>query len=339
MLPALNFIAPSVSSRRALRLPAGREIIKERGTVHSYRICGLSVASDIVLPGLIAGRADSLPEVTIRRGVVPQALPDASTMGPTWQIAGKQFLLSVPNVARFLLKDGDQIVFAPESEASAEDVPIFVLGTVFGILLHQRERIVLHASAVEVNGRAVVFCGASGAGKSTLAAALAGRGYRLLTDDVCAITFPGNAAPIVHPDGRQLKLWARTIEKLELEDNRRGPVRGLLQKFYVEPRDASSKALPLGAVYTLFEMRPSDQPGIERPNIVDAALLLRQHAYRPLLVARLEQKEHYFRAAAQIVSKVGIFTLTRPLEFAAMPEVVSWLERHWFDTGVMEKAA
>jgi hypothetical protein len=134
------------------------------GTVHSYRICGLSVASDIVLPGLIAGAPDSRPQVTIRRGAVPDSLPDASTIGPTWQIAGGKFLLHEPNVARFLLSDGAEIVFAPESEAGAKNVALFLMGTAFGILLHQRGQIVLHASSVEVNGKAVVFCGASGAG-------------------------------------------------------------------------------------------------------------------------------------------------------------------------------
>lgn len=158
-----------------------------------------------------------------------------------------------------MLQNGEQIVFAPESEASAEDVPIFILGTVFGILLHQREQIVLHASAVEVNGKAVAFCGASGTGKSTLAAALAQRGYRLITDDICAITLPPGG-PVVHPDGRQLKLWAQAIEKLKLEDIRRGRVRGRLEKFYVEPRNAATEPLPLGAVYMLW--------GVCRPTIL-----------------------------------------------------------------------
>jgi HPr Serine kinase C-terminal domain len=307
--------------------------------VHTYRICGLSVASEIVLPGLIAGEPDSIPQVTIRRGPVPEELPDAEVVGPTWQIAGKRFLLNVPNVARFIMRNGEQIVFAPESDASAEDVPIFILGTVFGILLHQREQIVLHASAVEVNGRAVLFCGPSGAGKSTLAAALVQRGYRLITDDLCAITLPLGGAPIVHPDGRQLKLWAEAIDKLKLEEARGQRVRRCLEKFYVEPRDAAAEPLPLGAIYALGEARHFGGQGIKRPNVVDCALLLRNHGYRPLLIARLQQKEHYFLAAARIADKSGIFSLKRPLDFAAMAEVVLWLEAHWRDVGVMEKAA
>lgn len=307
--------------------------------MHSYRICGLSVASDINLPGLIAGTPECEPQVTIRRGPVPEGLSEPTLVGPTWQIADKQFLLHVPKVARFLLKDGNQIVFAPESDAALGDVPIFILGTVFGILLHQREQIVLHASAVEVNGKAMVFCGSSGAGKSTLAAALVQRGYRLITDDVCAITLSEGADPIVHSDGRQLKLWAQAIEKLELEELRGERVRSQLEKFYVEASDATGEVLPLGAVYVLREARVSDNPGIERPNVVDAALLLRSNAYRPLLVARLEQKGHYFRAAAHIANKSGIFLLIRPLDFAAMPQVISWLERHWCKIGVSEQAA
>src|SRR6185437_3943228 len=124
----------------------------------------------------------SRTDVTICRGLVPQALENSTALGPTWQIAGNRFLLTIPDIARFLLTDGREIAFEPEPGAYDADIPIFLLGTVFGILLHQREEIVLHASAVRVNGRAILFCGASGAGKSTLAAVLAQRGLPLITD-------------------------------------------------------------------------------------------------------------------------------------------------------------
>jgi hypothetical protein len=307
--------------------------------VQFYRVSGLSVESEIELPGLIASAPGREPQVTIRRGPVPESLPGATASGPTWQIAGNEFLMRIPDIARFLLRSGNEIVVAPESDATAADIPIFILGTVFGILLHQREQIVLHASAVRVNGKAVLFCGFSGAGKSTLAAALAQRGYPLVTDDLCTLAANGPSAPLVHPDGRQLKLWAQAIDRLDLAQQRGERVRASLEKFYVEPSEVFTEPLALGAVYALREARPPLQPGIERPNVVDAALLLRRNAYRALLVRRMDQKANYFHAATTIANVAGIFYLTRALDFAKMPEVIASLEAHWLDLRLMEKAA
>jgi hypothetical protein len=308
--------------------------------VHSYRICGLSVQSDQPLPGLIAMSANrDSPDVVIRQRPVPEALDAPSAMGATWQIAGTRFLLHIPGIARFLLSAGAQIDVAPEADTPPQDVAIFIIGTVFGILLHQREQVVLHASAVRVGGKAVLFCGASGAGKSTLAAALAQRGYPLITDDVCALALTGAGVPIVYPDGRQLKLWTQAIERLDLIERRGERVRSRLEKFYVDPGEVFSEPVPLAAAYALREARPPHAPGIERPNIVDAALVLRRNSYRPLLVRRMQQKAHYFHAAATIANVAGIFTLTRPLDFAKMPEVIAGLEQHWREIGLGEKAA
>jgi hypothetical protein len=311
--------------------------------LHSYRVAGLAVASEIELPGAIPAQHAGTADVMVRAAPVPANLDDASKKGVTWQIAGDRFLFQVPGVARFLLSAGREILFEPASGVAAGDVSIFLIGTVFGILLHQRGEIVLHASAVQVNGRAVLFCGSSGAGKSTLAAALAQRGFPLVADDLCAITLAPGAPPMVQPDGRHLKLWAQAIERLDLAERRGAPVRNKLQKFFVEPAAALAGALPeplqLGAVYALREARPPHRPGIERPNVVDAALILRRGAYRPLMVNRMGQKADYFLAATAIANAAGIFHLTRALNFAVMPEVVGMLERHWLDIGLMGKAA
>lgn len=307
--------------------------------MHFYRVSGLSVGSEIALPGLIALGVDrSAPEVTIRPGAVPLSLENPGTSGPTWQIEGRRFLLRISGIARFLLSNGNDIQFELESGADEADIPVFILGTVFGILLHQRGQIVLHASAVRVDGKAILFCGPSGAGKSTMAAALALCGLPLVTDDICAITVI-DGTPMAQPDGRQLKLWAQAIEQLELTSSRGPRVRSRLEKFFVQPRAAFSEALPLGAVYALREARPPHAPGIERPNIVDAALILQRYAYRPLIVERMGQKTDYFHATAAIANAAGIFHLTRALDFDAMPDVIGLLERHWLETGLMEKAA
>lgn len=308
--------------------------------MHLYCVSGLTVGSEMPLPGLNPAPAGlGLPDVTIRAGTVPDSLDGASASGPTWQIAGDRFLLRIPDVARFLLKQGREIVYQSEPGSDPADTPVFILGTVFGILLHQREQIVLHASAVHINGKAVLFCGPSGSGKSTLAAALSKRGYPLVTDDVCAISVNANGVPMVHPDGRQLKLWAQAIDRLDLGASRGEPVRSRLEKFYVEPDRAHAGALPLGAVYALREARPPHRLGIDRPNVVDATLLLRRNAYRPQLINHMGQKAGYFHAATTIAGAAGIYHLTRDLNFAAMPTVIAWLEQHWRDIGLAERAA
>jgi hypothetical protein len=299
------------------------------------------VGSEIELPGAIAAAhpAKAVPDILVRAGPVPEALAQAIARGPTWEIAGDRFLFRVPAVARFLLSGGREIVFEATAGVETGDISIFLTGTVLGILLHQRGQVVLHASAVRVNGKAVLFCGSSGAGKSTLAAALAQRGFPLVTDDFCAATIGGSGDVMVQPDGRNLKLWAHAIQKLDLAERRGAPVRKRLQKFFVEPAAAFNDALPLGAVYALREARPPHRPGIEQPNVVDAALILRRSAYRPQLVNRMGQKADYFRAATAIANIAGIFHLTRALNFDRMPEVAAQLEQHWVNIGLTERAA
>jgi hypothetical protein len=309
-----------------------------KGTLQYYRISGFAVASEFELPGQIAGEPQCAAQVTIRRGPAPHFLPEPSVSAPTWQLSGKQLLLHVPNVARFLLTDGREIMVGPEPAAGESDVSIFILNTAFGILLHQRDEVVLHASAVRVNGRAVLFCGASGGGKSTLAAALVQRGYPMVADDICRLAANGSG-PVVYPDGCQLKLWAQAIDRLGLAHRRGAPVRESLEKFYVEPGAVSAGPLSLAAIYVLREARPPHASGIQRPNYVDRAMLLRVNAYRPSLVHYMDQSAQYLHAATTVADTAGLFYFTRPFDFARIAETLTELERHWLALGLREQPA
>ena len=305
--------------------------------MYFYHLAGLSVQSEIALPGAIVdARPDGGADVTIRFGAVPSSIENATAAGVTWAMDAERFLLRVPDIARFLVTGGRAIEIALEGAATIEDATAFVAGTVLGILLHQRGHVLLHASAVSVDGEAVLFCGPSGAGKSTLAAALARRGRPFVTDDFCAIGFDDRGRPIVHPDGRSLKLWAQAIDKLELGENRGATVRERVQKFYVEPQGAALAAMRLRAVYMLREARREKRIEIARPNVVDAATDLRQNAYRSQLIRRMGQEALYFRAATTILASAGVFILERPLDFSLLPEVLDRLETHWRETARAE---
>lgn len=304
-----------------------------------YRISGLLVQSEFALPGGIPIAAETPADVAIRYGPVPEDLREVTASGRAWQTAGNQFLLRIPDVARFLLTDGREIVVEPASEASAADVPRFVLGSVFGLLQHQRGNIVLHASAVCVNGQAVLFCGRSGAGKSTLAAALALRGYPPISDDICAISLTEDNEPVVHADGRQLKLSARDIERFGLSERRRTPAHQHTGKYSVDFGGGFSKPIPIASVYDLQDAPSSSAPNIVRPNIVDAALMLRQHAFRGNIVERTGQWPAYFRAAAAIANSAAMYHLRRPFDLSQLPELLGSLEQHWLDTRLLDPVA
>ncbi len=61
------------------------------------------------------------------------------------------------------------------------------MGMNLQLALGWRRHLLLHASAVERNGRALLMSGESGAGKSTLSALLMSRGWRLMGDEFALI--------------------------------------------------------------------------------------------------------------------------------------------------------
>lgn len=80
------------------------------------------------------------------------------------------------------------------------------------VALGQRRFLLLHAAAVERDGRAIVMTGESGAGKSTLAALLQTRGWRLMADEFVLLE---PAAGLVHPFPRPISLKNSAIAVAE----------------------------------------------------------------------------------------------------------------------------
>lgn len=298
--------------------------------MHCYLISGLAVSSEIELPGAIAKPANSGEvDITVRLGHVPEALNRAVASGPTWDMDDDKVLLRVPRLVRFLISGGRDISVELEPGATARDASAFVLGTSFGILLHQRGALVLHGAAVARQGCAIAICGHSGAGKSTLAAALCLEGFEFVTDDICVIGPDAERRPIVLPDGRQLKLWREAIEKLDFEAQQGEPVRESFEKYFIEPPVIAAAAPRLSAIYVLRELRPPLKEGIEQLALPDAVRMLDYEAYRPGLRAKLGSKPQMLAQAAAMLGHAKLFRFVRPRGFEHMDETVAALRRHW----------
>lgn len=294
-----------------------------------YSIAGLSVASEMALPGVMEGMPGT-PDVEIRLEPVPSRLAEPSVSGPNWEIDASGFLLRLPAIGRLLAREGRQLAIEPDPGVEPRDMLAFALGTGLGALLYQRGITVLHASAVARDDQAFAFCGPSGIGKSTLAAALCKAGCRFVSDDVSAIRLNAEGRPLLWPDARQLKLFDAGLAAAGISQGRHGAVRSDIEKYYVDPPGlVASQAVPLRAIYVLARDQRLETPRFERSKGLNAALVLQRNGYRPRLALSLARAGNPVAVTAAILRRVPVFHLTRPDRPKLVPQVVEALHRHW----------
>ena len=254
-------------------------------------------------------------------------LPAGPHDTPFVQMARGDLRLQVEGIARFRVSGGERIAFDPwQGEGNPLDLRTFVLGSPLGALLIQRGMVVLHGNALEKDGRAIVSLGHSGAGKSTTAYALMQQGWRLLADDLVAITPEG----LVLPGIPRIKLWHDAARAFGLDPETLPPIRQGMRKYLLmgEAVRRATAAVPLAALFLLHK-RPDagEDPGGGRITRItsqkEAALTLRNQAFRPRFVRGLGQEGPNFIALARLQKRVPLATLPLPSSIAAMR---SWLE-------------
>ena len=93
-------------------------------------------------------------------------------------------LLRLPGQADFRIDaSGTRAEAWPLPQLDPATCQLLFLNNVLPMALSRQGRLVLHASAVEIDGAALVFVGLSGRGKSTLATSFALQGHALVVDD------------------------------------------------------------------------------------------------------------------------------------------------------------
>ena len=297
-----------------------------RHATHHYRVHGFSLDSEIELPDLPAAPADPRA-VVIRYGTVPDALAAPVVRVGRRQVAPGEYLSDIEGVARYWVRGGSRVVVARTADAADEDVRVFLMSSVLGALCHQKGLLPLHASAVVIDGEAVLFLGASGAGKSTLAAACRARGHSVLTDDLAAISLAVDRRPVVHTGSGTVKLRSDVIELLGLRDEARH-LRSQTGKHAVRLAAPPRAALPIRAIFALDAMETGrDAIEIDAVPAADGVRLLAKGTYRRRLVRPLGQRAGHFALAAALGRQTPMFRLRRPPGLSRLDEIIAALDR------------
>jgi hypothetical protein len=291
---------------------------------NAYSVYGLRVHAEIACPELpFHPQPDGNPDVTIR--LLP-TLPSTSESDESgcYEVRPGVFRLVVKGVGRYLVEEGSRISIEPLAGSSTDEVRLFLLGSVIGALLYQRGLFPLHGSAVETTWGAMIFVGAQGIGKSTLAAQFYRRGYRLLSDDVCAVTTTDGKLQVL-PAQAHFRLCADAYERLAPAQAARFNV----DKFVV-PMDEGycPDAVPLKAIHVLADQEDGD-PQFEVIRGFDRVQRLFENLYRPQYLKGQETQSDLMRLAGRIVQRTPMVTVSRKRDTEKIDGMIDFLESAW----------
>jgi hypothetical protein len=288
----------------------------------TYRAFGLTIHSTVALPQPIC--RGTTPDVVIKEGSIPLPFHQADT-GQTWSIVEGGVMLSYQGIGSFLIRNGREILVHRTGNLEKDVLSPLIIGPALGVVLHQRQRLALHASSAVLGGKAVAFLGGSGWGKSTLAAALCARGHRLLSDDIVALHEDPNADFMVLPGFQSLKLWPDSARDLGHDpeglprlhgrtEKRLWHVDGLFQPVFQHLR-------------CLYVLSAADQLAVRSIPPAQAVIEIMRHTYGPVLRQKLNAPTH-LQQSARLARQLPAFRIERPLRFSALPDLVKLLEDH-----------
>jgi HprK-related kinase A len=197
------------------------------------------------------------------------------------------------------------------------------MGMNLQMALGQRRYLLLHASAVERDGKALLMSGVSGAGKSTLAALLMAAGWRLMGDEF-ALLDP--ATGLVHGFPRLISLKNEAIAEVEraLPGSRygvrlEGTPKGAIRHLVPDERAITAMDAPARPALILF---PSFGFGAAERPVLPSETFVRLTQASTNYVAMAERG---FDALAGLVRGVPAHAIDYPDTATALAEV----ERLW----------
>ena len=319
-----------------------------------YRAYGLSLIANRTIPGLLtlsAGRApvermdlqiwferfppwlkDILDSPQSLRYVSPYLDDDGQPALVVWLLADGAFyrLHYTEGIDYVLSRDGARLWVRWSNTVTEKDILSYLLGPVMGFVLRVRGIVSLHASAVAVNRRAVVFVGDVGAGKSTMAMAMGRLGYPIISDDIVPI-YENAGVTYAHSGYPRMRLRQPSLPMLfdvNPELPRLPKVEGQ-DRLHFELTSGGyqfqSDPLPIGALYLLAD-RSADPhaPRVEPMSPLDGIMGIVANTYVTRFLdksMRAQELQQLSRLVNQVTVR-KVYPHRAPSRFAMLCKVI-----------------
>lgn len=294
----------------------------------TYFAYGIEIHSDVYLPELPEAVPHSC-DATIRLGQLERPSPEEADEYLSTRLNLEEAFYFWPEVGAFLIRGGCEIVVDPQPGVEEALVRLPLVGTVIATLLHQRGLLVLHASAVSVDGIAVAFIGAKGQGKSTSTASLYKRGHELITDDIVAIQIDATGTPMVLPGAIQIKLWSDSVQAALGEDPETlEPLASVLTKrARIVTERCAAAPTPLRRIYVLQRGPELDIVPLA-PQAALAELIVHTYVARfgSQLLRGNAGRDHLLQCT-QVLRVVSVAYLRRPAALELLPIIAAQIEQ------------
>jgi hypothetical protein len=284
----------------------------------TYSAYGLGIHSDIELAEFTPTEYP-VQDVQIRFGSIESVPTGESLFRIDDELAS---YIVVENTAVFYVEEGNLIVIDPRGNTDLRTIPPFVTGACMGVILWQRGRFLLHASAAIMNGGAVAFVGHKGQGKSVMAASLVQHGYPLLTDDILAYD---STFQIVFPASPQVKLWSDALSYLGKDSDPLPHVHPMTDKRQLK-LDTQSAPDATFKLRHVFVLEKGDNCRIVPLTPLEAFAEIMRYSYAARWLSATAPNFPHFGQVSDFVNSVPVSRLIRPKQYSAIPDVIALLE-------------
>lgn len=296
-----------------------------------YRVYGLNIESTIEIPELETIKNDCNIDVRLSYGEVNDEIKSLIEKGQCAKYDKKSMWFDIKDVAVYHIYNGDTVVIQPYEKALFKKIKLYILGSVMGMVLLQKNIVAIHGGGIVINGKGCIFTGQKGAGKSTITTALRKKGYKFIADDVCSID--SDTFSIHHGFGYQ-KLCEDAMANLGYNVDEFEPFRGDLNvnKYMVPAFDEFIKED--AKLHAIFELAVGDVDKVEIEEILGAEKMnkLIDNIFRIEMLRYSGGIEPlYFKKCLDVAKNTKLYKITRPNDTFSVKEQIGLIEDIFLD--------